>query len=262
MGGVADYDFTLPFVDVMRQARPWGSAAAPWDGNCSTGPDGWPSQGDFGTVFVTFPGNVDAPHPTVEGRWLLAFTGQATLALGSGFHPTVEDEAYDPASDTTTLTLVLAPQTAADCNCIMFGFANASTRAGGAGLKGIRLLQPGYSLDQAAGFSTPLLSLLGRFDVLRFMDWAATNGNQHVAWAERTLPAACTYARGGVPWESIVALGAAAPKDIWVNIPAHASDDYVLQMATLLFEAQFPHNIYVEYSNEVCECLWLCWPPL
>ena len=52
----------------------------------------------------------------------------------------------------------------------MFGFVNASTVAAGPGLKNIKLLQPGYALSQAGDWSTPLLTLLSKFDVLRFMD--------------------------------------------------------------------------------------------
>lgn len=174
--GIADYSWTLAFVDVTKQSRIWGSASAPWDNNCTVGADGWPSQPDFGNVFVTlqagpFPAPAHA-YPSSEGTWLLAFTGQATI-LPSGVMKgaTVQGQAYDSASDTSTASLVIPTPDADSCNCIMLSFINASTRAGGPGLKDVKLLQPGYTLAQADDFSTPLLSLLARFNVLRFMDW-------------------------------------------------------------------------------------------
>lgn len=238
---------------MTRQSRRWGSAGGPWDGNCTVGADGWPNQSDFGNVFVTLATGADTVGPSVAGNWSVFFEGNATIVPFQG-NFAVAGQAYDAASDTTALTLV-APASAktTTCNCIMFSFAGASTRAGGPGLKNIRVLQPGYGLAQADDFSAPLMALLAGFDVLRFMDWAATNGNTHVEWTDRTLPTHYTYASGGVPWETIIALANAAGKDPWINVPALASDDYVLQLATLVKALLAPdRSVFVEYSNEVC----------
>ena len=261
--GIADYSWTLPFVDVMRQARTWGSAAAPWDGNCSVGIDGWPSQAAFGNVFVTLPSGAPSPthaYPSSEGTWLLAFTGQAAIQpSGDMAGATVQGQAYDSATDTTTASLVLPAPTPDSCNCIMLSFLNASTRAGGPGLKDVKLLQPGYSLAQAGDFSAPLLALLGRFNVLRFMDWGATNGCLISSWAQRTLPSFYRYGGGGasgvggVPWEVMFELANTLNIPPWINVPAHADADYVLQLATLAKQLLSPSlPLYVEWSNEVC----------
>ena len=77
--GVADYSYTLPFVDLTRQSRAWGSEGAPWDGNCTTGSDGWPTQMSFGNVWLSFPSPpLDAYMPSSVGNYTLVFTGQAT----------------------------------------------------------------------------------------------------------------------------------------------------------------------------------------
>ena len=257
--GIADYSWTLPFVDVVRQSRAWGSAGSPWDGNATTGADGWPSQANFGNVFVTLQSGAPSPthaYPSTEGTWLLAFTGQAAIQLPAGLMSgaTVQGQAYDPATDTTTASLVLPAPTPDTCNCIMFGFLNASTRAGGPGLKDIRLLQPGYTLAQAEDFSAPLLALLARFDVLRFMDWASTNGNLISSWAQRTLPTRYKFGAGDqVPWEIVFKLANTLNIPPWINVPAHANDDYVLQLATLAKQLLSPSlPLYLEWSNEVC----------
>jgi hypothetical protein len=78
--GVADYSYTLAFVDIVKQSRAWGSFDAPWDGNCSMGSDGWPSQSEFGNVFLSL-GNIgDSTQPSSSGIWLIRFTGNATIS--------------------------------------------------------------------------------------------------------------------------------------------------------------------------------------
>jgi hypothetical protein len=148
----------------------------------------------------------------------------------------VVNQTYDASSDTTTAALVLAPPTSTDCNCIMLSFANASTHAAGPGIKALQILQPGYSFDDAAAspFSSALVSLLSRVDVLRFMDWAKTNGNLIEHWADRPTPASYTYAgASNVPWEVIFQLANQLNVDAWINVPAHADDDYVKELALL-----------------------------
>ena len=254
---VVDYSFTLALVDVAKQSRTWGSLRAPWDGNCTVGADGWPAQADCGNVFVTLPAGLPSPAhgwPSAEGVWLVAFQGAADLVLDGMQGTSVVNQSYSAATDTTTLSLVVPAPGPTSCNCIMLGFANASTVAGGPGVKDLRILQPGYNVSQAGDFSTPLLALLQRFSVLRFMDWARTNGNLIEDWANRTLPSSPSYAPDGqaVPWETIFALANQLGKDAWINVPAHASDDYVLQLATLAKQLLAPGlNLYVEWSNEV-----------
>lgn len=249
---VVDYSWTLSLIDVVKQARAWGSLDAPWDGNCSTGADGWPSQSSFGNVFVTS----GQGGPIIAGTWLMSFTGNATVVPSNGL--SAANQEYDAATDTTTASLVLAPDA---CNCLMFGFEGASTRAAGPGIKDLRILQPGYALTDTATFSAPLIALLSRADILRFMDWTRTNGNLIEDWSARTLPRAFSFAPDGsqVPWEVVFDLANLLEKDAWINIPAHATDDYVLQLATLAAAKLAPNlNLYLEFSNEVCVVLIAC----
>lgn len=246
--GVADYSYTFPFINVVKQARTWGSAEKPWDGSAAVGADGWPSQDSFGNVFVT--SSLDPHAPSLLGTWLMTWEGWAVPSNLPRGH-TVVNTSYDAATDTTTAALVVAT---ADSPFIMFGFVNASTVRGGPGIKGLKILQPGYTRDQADGFSAPLLTLLGRADVLRFMDWSHTNGNLITSWANRTTEAAVSYAPNGaeVPWEVVFRLANDLGKDAWINIPAHADADYVAQLASLAASLLNPNlNLYLEFSNEV-----------
>jgi hypothetical protein len=247
-----DYSRTLAFADVMKQARPFGSAPAPWDGNCSTHPDGWPSQSDFGVVFATLGASrvADPNGVDLSGVWRLSFSGAcasvAPAASGGAF--TVTGVAYAPAADLTTASLNYNPS--ATTSQIMLAFRGCATRARGAGAANISLLQPGHAPTDV--FSRPLLALLSGFDVLRFMDQGASPPPIS-SWGDRTLPCAPSYAaRGtGLPWEVLVELAVAVNvSQLWVNVPAHADDDYIGQLGALLAGAAPPSTaILVEYGN-------------
>ena len=90
---------------------------------------------------------------------------------------------------------------------------------------------------------------------LRFMDWLHTNHASSVDWNDRRLPGALfpwgeNYQRGdfrfevplyegrthqtGVPWEYISELGNATGKDVWINLPHAANDQYIRNAAKVL----------------------------
>jgi hypothetical protein len=55
-----------------------------------------------------------------------------------------------------------------------------------------------------------------------------------------------------VAWEYAVELANQLDKDLWINIPAKANDNYVQQLAQYLKDNLEPDRaVYVEYSNEV-----------
>ena len=65
-------------------------------------------------------------------------------------------------------------------------------------------------------------------------------------------------ANGGYgPLESIVELANEAHKDLWVQVPAMATNDYVTQLAQLIHQRLDPAlKVYVEYSNEDWNSSW------
>jgi hypothetical protein len=89
------------------------------------------------------------------------------------------------------------------------------------------------------------------------MDWTGTNGNPEVNWNDTTP---VNYARytdpKRNPWQTIPFIANQVdnikPIDIWINIPVNASDDYILNVARIMFNDLNPRsNIYLEYSNEL-----------
>jgi hypothetical protein len=111
------------------------------------------------------------------------------------------------------------------------------------------------------------------------MDYMATNSNHQVNWSDRAKPTDATQYQptSGYGWqgkggslEYLVALANETGKDVWLNVPLYAGDDWVTKLAQLLAygsdgtnpytspqanPAYPPLNsnlkVYVEYSNEI-----------
>ena len=254
---VVDWSWTLLLNDLVKQARPFGQPGSPWDANCSVGADGWPSQPDFGLLLLTLNADPRAGEATAAGTYTILFEGNATVApnhlMAAG--SAVGSQVYDPSTDSTSA--VLSVPDGSGCNCVQLMFLGASTRAGGPGLKGVRVLQPGAAPAAADGFSDKALALLSRFDLLRFMDLASTNGQLISSWSNRTTPAAISFAptfrdHQQLPWERVFELCNLLQTGCWINLPGHADDDYVSQLAALALATLDPAlPLYFEYSNEV-----------
>ena len=134
---------------------------------------------------------------------------------------------------------------------------------------------------------------------IRFMGLTETNGNPEQDWGDRRLPAhafmngvintrnpspttplwvteegVSQYARGeratGLPWEHAIALANTTDRNMWINIPHLATNDYIIKLAKLFaygsngvepYDAPQANPIYpplnpnlrvfVEYSNEI-----------
>ena len=76
--GLADYSRTQPFCDLAKQARSFGSAKSPYDDNCTIDKDGWPTQDQFGLVFITE--STGKGGIMMDGVYTLRFIGNATLS--------------------------------------------------------------------------------------------------------------------------------------------------------------------------------------
>jgi hypothetical protein len=131
-------------------------------------------------------------------------------------------------------------------------------------------------------FNPPFLASLNDFAALRTMDFSATNGNEIVHWSDRTRPGDASQAIGnpGVPaggwegpggaWEYAILLANQTSKDLWINVPLNADNDYITKLAQLTkygSDGTTPYtstqtspvwpglnsnlHLYVEFSNEV-----------
>ncbi|HEY1380424.1 MAG TPA: hypothetical protein VGF55_26720, partial [Gemmataceae bacterium] len=80
-----------------------------------------------------------------------------------------------------------------------------------------------------------------------------TIDNPVVSWADRAhVTDATQTSNRGVAWEYIAELANVSHKDIWINVPVGATDDYVRQLATLFKNLLAPDRaVYIELSNEM-----------
>jgi hypothetical protein len=100
-------------------------------------------------------------------------------------------------------------------------------------------------------YGTQFKASLKGFNVLRFMDWGATNNNPVSRWSERTLPNQAQGSEHGVAIEHMIATANAAKANMWFTVPHKADDDYVQRAAKLIADTLDDElKVYVEYSNE------------
>lgn len=234
-----DYQPNRMFADAMKSSRPWGSVATPWDMAAPIDANGWPTA-DAALVVMT-----GAQYHDIGGTYALSFTGQATVR-GVASIITIQHQLYDAASNTTTADVVVDPQNVQ----IMLSFTGTQ-----GGVRNVKLMRPGYTTET---FTREFLALIQPFSMLRFMWTTETIDSNVVEWSDRTLPTHASQNRqiggqwAGTAWEYVAELANLTGKEIWVNVPDQASDDYIRQLAVFLMthvRADIP--IYVEYSNEV-----------
>jgi hypothetical protein len=258
VGGVSDYAVESFFVDAMKQARHWGSAATPWDEAASVDALGWPTQ-DAGVVVLCCVADKNG-RTELSGTYTLSFQGIATVAFVA-YPGTVGAMQYDAATNTSTATLTLADSGSG--TSLMLSFTNTQRSASavvGSGITNVTVLRPQHApggqvwwTTPGQVFTTPFLTLLRPFTTLRFMDFTATNGNPVSAWSQRTtLQSATQQSPNGAAWEYVILLANTLHKDIWINVPDQAGADYVTQLARLMHGSLDPSlHIWLEYSNEV-----------
>jgi hypothetical protein len=120
--------------------------------------------------------------------------------------------------------------------------------------RNLRVLQPGYSPTNTPMYTARYLGFLRSLHPasLRFMDWLATNETTDSNWSERTQPVSADWADRGVSWEAAIELCNQVGSNLYANVPARASDDYVRQLANLIKSKLRPDlNVYLEQGNEV-----------
>jgi len=113
-----------------------------------------------------------------------------------------------------------------------------------------------YQVNQNV-WNEEFLEEINFYSVLRFMDWLPTNKSPIKYWTERRLPNSVDQtakfgAEVGVAYEWMIDLCNRVEADIWLCMPHAADDDYVLQLANLVYANLDPKlKIHIEYSNEV-----------
>ena len=237
---VQDNATSMMFVDCMKSARKFGSAEAPWDESTPVGPDGWPA-GDCGAVVM-------ASTTVQPGDYLFSCTGRCDVSTPATASK-IKSIGYDRAKNQTLGIITIPPGN----DHLFIAFKKTD-----GGVRNIRLLRPGYTLNSKETFTREFLKAIEPFSTLRLMDVLHTNTTDASEWKDRTLPDGPNQSNPrGMAWEYGIQLANQTHKDLWINIPVLATDDYVKQLAQLMKEKLDKDRVvYIEYSNELWNAIF------
>lgn len=247
ISSVSDYSTELVFTDAFKQCRQWISSNAsgdgPWDTwiNVPLNANGYPQQ-------IPFDDGIHAPQlvktlmlwdigsavPIGNYRLIVKGNGKVRLSFGASGTYNCPIDILVPVTGQVLLEILASEPEYP--------------------ISDIKFIYPDYTdTYESQAFTTEFLTFLKDFSVIRFMDFTRTNGSQVASWADITPYTYYSQAQErGVAWEYVVQLANTTEKDIWINIPHRADDDYIIELAGLLQQTLVPGlKIYLEYSNEV-----------
>ena len=267
---------TLLLPDAAKTFRQWRklgvNEAAPVD------VQGWPTSDATTVIFDYRPNNawnfpaqpIDDPDRyqwDIFGTYLVSFRGSATLTAGGLAE--VLNVAYDKAANLTTaeVNVQRAEITATNNASGLLTLTFRDTRrtpdsAPGTGITDLRVLRPGVARNSPQIMTSHILAALRPFSVVRYMDLLQTNHSilygtgDWIDWPERRQATDATQSASGqtfgYAWDYVALIGNLSNRDLWINIPAEASDEYIAELARFLRDRVNPDlNLYLEYSNEV-----------
>lgn len=233
-------------VDLVRESS---FSAIDWSANYLPDANGAPGK-DFHLALTS--------RMLGAGVYKLSFNGQAALRVqsvtvdGSNNGGKLLNQIYNSATNTSTADVYFPVAV----NNAWINFTNtrrspASITADG--VTNIHLYRPGYPTDDSAFFTNEFISAMGKVQVIRTMDFTATNSNPSVEWSERPTMSWQGYnPTYGQPWELVVQLANATNRDIWINIPVKANDTYITKLAQLIRYGSDGVNPYTQaVSNPV-----------
>lgn len=264
-----DWSNLMPFIDLMRDARPWMGACVESEPDCDKhahldlDAKGWPrslryrddpsrSYAAIETVFST-----QLNVPDVGRRFAMTWDGDGEFTF-LGVDPIAVDKAR------RRLTFVFRPGNK------FVRIVRTDPRGKGDYVRNVKIFREDRADLVAAGeiFNPDMLDYLKPFGSLRFMDWMLSNNEEKrdAVWSERPQvgyfqwqdqmldPTDPKQGRriGGYPVEVLVALANKTGADPHFNMPYRYTDDWVVRFAEYVRDELAP-NLWptIEYSNEV-----------
>lgn len=250
---VSYWDNSFMYADLARHSNITKSLRAS---------DGTP-VGDFNLFFDS--------NTQAIGTYKLVFSGQADLRLDAGGNSSVQNRHYDAATNITTADLVL-PQEVKRSKWVAFTNTRRTPFSTVAdGVTNVHLWRPGYPTDGSVTFTREFIDAMQKASVLRAMDTTSTNDNEETFWADRILPSYLGMpAKPVQAWEMLAKLANDTNRDLWINVPVKANDEYITKLAQLFLYGSDGVNpytstqikpvypplksnlrLYVEYGNEI-----------
>lgn len=271
--GLFDWTTELPFVDLMKIARSWGTQNSVWVMG-GTNPfntnvidyipknaQGYPLQVPFfqaglglettQIVYTLWVDNEAWP----AGIYVFLYDGEGTFEFVG--------DAVITATTPGRLEVQVTPAVY-DIIILKILSTNPANPA-----RNFRFLMPGHEFTYATNpFNPAWLDKVAPFTTLRFMDWGHTNNwgvdymwenfdeatdSIRVPWSQRAAYDYYTWTTNkGAPYEIMIQACNQLNKNMWICVPHNASDDYITQLATMVRDQLNPNlKVYVEYSNEI-----------
>jgi hypothetical protein len=275
--GTYNLGMNLESLDYYNNSPMYADMALVLAGN--NGP--WDNAGGSGAATLDNDGNpteaassaITAGYPS--GAYTVSWDGTGTFTLGNG------------ATGVATLgTLATTTSGGVQHNKVTMTFTQKLSTTTSPAFLGFDVMPPISNLHMQASsaLATPgnvfiddFLTRMRPFSTIRFMDSLNTNGNLIQNWSERSWPTGGSRGntQAGMAYEDIIAMAAETGSDVWINVPALATDDYVCRLARLFRYGEqgdksnspcdptaaagtattAPLNstsrVYVEYSNEI-----------
>jgi hypothetical protein len=240
---IVDWNRDLPFVDLMKSARPWIPQRAGtnlWDTGESLALDanGYVTSLDPGQLATTLMlTDLQGHHPT--GPYVFLYEGEGTWEW-SGLTELVESS---PGRQIVNVR-------ADGSNYVKLTLTSVNPDNYP---RNLRLIRPGYEAHYTDNpYATDFLERWGGVNTIRFMDWMRINRTDASEWANRPTPATRTFHTSGVALEWMIDLCNRTRSHAWFAIPHLATDDYIRAFARMVREQLDPDLIaYFEFSNEV-----------
>lgn len=237
-----DWMRTHIFIDVMKTARPFGNETGPWGPKeyLPLEPDGYPAAGPFASLVMS-------EQVGVGGVYKFICKGKVDRIGGVATKVGVANLAYDESTNRTTADVTLPDN----------GGTIRWQPAEGHRLTNLKLLRPGYSEEQNEKqiFTDAFQKSIEPFGTIRAMDLNAANESRVKTWDGRAKITDPTYHKSfgkGVPYETLIELGARTGKNIWLCLPGEADEAFIEQFCAMLKEkVRYDRVVYIEYANEV-----------
>jgi hypothetical protein len=235
---LGDWSTSRPFADPFKVSRPWiSSSANQWGDGRSLKLDaqGWvasllPGQTARTLLFWDLDGHFPA------GQYLVTYQGHGQLSYFGGAQLQSRRLGLD-------ILQVDPAKGGIGINLTMTAASNP--------LRNIRVSQP-QAVTTNSYFIQEFVASLKPYQVIRFMDWQATNGSTLQHWEQRPLLTDARWLAHGAPLEAMVALANASGADPWFCMPHEADDNFIREFAALVASRlDSRRKVYVEYSNEV-----------
>ena len=270
-----DYSQTVPFVDLMRTARPFQAQTWADIANVEYNTDGWPIRLN-GSEAVTI-AHLSSPRQLeyvgdyvvlYEGEGKIEYRNDATLKTRSpgkdviSFKPTVGGGillAIVELNEKNPIRNIKIMMPGGICEGNIYVRVTNATAC-----KTSKYLSFADNSEKIR-FNPDFLSYIKDFSSLRFMDWMGTNNSILRTWGDNKKITDATWSSFGIftgtriedinsygaPIEILVELSNLVGIDPWFTFPHLADDNYIREFAKYV-----KNNLsadlkpYIEYSNE------------